>query len=317
MQNTDYDHGSYGPPPDDPMTFDATMEQDSGRGRALLALVMVIFVAFAVVIWIAYQQGVRSGNEPPIITADAGPLTGQPSDDAQPQIPNSEAAINSLIEERPPSGVEDVITNEPDDLRALTGDPAQDPASDVIAAAEAEGGRGGPIDSQPDGTLGEGQSAVDVEGIASDAGDAVRQAAEAVKSGAQQIAAAPKATNPPQAVIPDPPGTATPSGAGPDKVAAKPTPKPAAAGRGAREGAFVLQLASFRDAEQTAALWDTVSDRHGSVVGGLRPDIEVKRIADRGTYHRLLIGPFDTRAAADKTCAALKTRNQDCFVRKP
>lgn len=340
VQNTDYDQGSYGPPADDPMTFDEAIEQDTDRGRALLALVMLIFVAFASVIWIAYQKGVRADGEPAIITADSRALTVPPSAASQPQTDGAGPLLNSVIEGEQPR-VDDVLTTEPPvdviasmrpraedpmleneqpgGTAALTGGSDGSETGDVIAQVISEAaeqndgqtdGQGGPIVDQAEQAASAGLEA---------AGDALASSGQAAGQAAEETVLA---------VIPTPP--TGPGAEGEDSresqeaseepqqtANAVPTPPAAvpATSKSARDGAFMLQLASFRSVEEPTNLWDRVRSRHAEVVAGLKPDTEVAQIPGKGTYYRLLIGPFPDRASANATCAALKARKQDCLLR--
>ena len=81
-----------------------------------------------------------------------------------------------------------------------------------------------------------------------------------------------------------------------------------------------VQLASFRTATRTRAAWKSLFRRYPDLFHGLSAHIGQAHLGiDRGTYHRLKVGPLASREAAAGLCARLKTRdrNQGCIVIPP
>ncbi|NIJ42120.1 cell division septation protein DedD [Parvibaculum indicum] len=127
-------------------------------------------------------------------------------------------------------------------------------------------------------------------------------------------AATPAATEPAartenSAPAPDP---ATPKTA---EAEAEATVAPAAP-VAATGGNWVVQLLASRSEADAKAAWQTLSTRHGSILGGHGLDIQKADLGDKGTFFRVRAAGFETKAAAAKACGALKGAGQDCLVRQ-
>jgi len=149
----------------------------------------------------------------------------------------------------------------------------------------------------------------------------------------------PSPSVPAEAVVPPPapPPTTAPvpdaieippiaEAAPPEPIAAPPlpaTPEPAPPPpqlRGAvsaLSGGAVLQIGAYRSNALAAQAWQEFLVEHRDLVGDLVNDIQEADLGASGVWHRLRIGPFDDRSAANALCAALKARGADCFVAVP
>ena len=70
------DRTVYDPPFEDDLMFDTVEEQETSRGRPVMILLSIIVVlAFAGVVWVAYNQGVKhaANGTPPVIGPEEGP----------------------------------------------------------------------------------------------------------------------------------------------------------------------------------------------------------------------------------------------------
>ena len=59
----------------------------------------------------------------------------------------------------------------------------------------------------------------------------------------------------------------------------------------------------------------TTSDpcAHAELLAGVEASIREADLGERGTWHRVQLGPF-ARSAANTLCSQLKSRGQDCLV---
>jgi len=77
---------------------------------------------------------------------------------------------------------------------------------------------------------------------------------------------------------------------------------------------YVLQLAARQRRSDAEAAARAVSARHSGILGGAKPFIVRADIAGKGTYYRVRVGPFRTKAQVNSICTQLKGRGQDCFT---
>lgn len=76
------DRNAVEPPYDDHLMFGDAEEHEETRGRPLLVLLgMIVIAAFASVIWVAYNQGIKQARDgqPPVLADDSGPARIVPS----------------------------------------------------------------------------------------------------------------------------------------------------------------------------------------------------------------------------------------------
>ena len=130
--------------------------------------------------------------------------------------------------------------------------------------------------------------------------------------------AAPETPATPAAPEPEAVAEAAPEPAPQPELQAAPqaAPEPAAAPTAAAAG-YLLQLGAFRSKEAALQGWRVLQKKHGVLLNLLKTDVQAVDLGDKGTFFRLRAGPFDSRAAALKRCAALKAQKGDCLVVKP
>lgn len=122
--------------------------------------------------------------------------------------------------------------------------------------------------------------------------------------------------NPPVAAAPPsaPPPAAPPPAAAPEPV---PPPPELRGAVSALSGGAVVQIGAFRSDALAAQAWREFLAQHHEIVGDLVSDIQEADLGASGVWHRLRIGPFNDRNAANAFCATLKARGADCFVAAP
>lgn len=90
--------------------------------------------------------------------------------------------------------------------------------------------------------------------------------------------------------------------------AERPRAAPTAAG-----GRFVVQLGAFSSAAGVERAWASLYKRYG--LAERTPLSTTVRIEGKGTFHRLSVSGFDSRAEAAKACQSVKAKGGVCFVR--
>jgi cell division septation protein DedD len=93
------------------------------------------------------------------------------------------------------------------------------------------------------------------------------------------------------------------------------TPAPPASLPSAARGPAGYQVQLLAASGEAAAerAWAGLRTRFAAVLAGYRASIEPATVA-AGTVYRVRIGPFETRAAAQATCAELERQGAGCFV---
>ncbi len=78
-------------------------------------------------------------------------------------------------------------------------------------------------------------------------------------------------------------------------------------------GEYRVQLMAARGEAEAERAWAGLSARFEGIFTGYRVSIEPAQVA-AGTVYRVRIGPFETRAAAQATCAKLERERASCFA---
>lgn len=110
----------------------------------------------------------------------------------------------------------------------------------------------------------------------------------------------PVRTSPPEPRAAQERTASAPVAAAPKPAAAQTTPAPAPPPRPAvsPHGAFVIQVASFQDHDDARKLRDRLSSR------GYAASTEQADLGSKGTWHRVVVGPYDS----DQTASAAASR---------
>ncbi|NNU16319.1 SPOR domain-containing protein [Parvularcula sp. ZS-1/3] len=264
-------------------------EEGGLSGFTILAILVTLIVVFSLVVWYAYQQGKASAAataELPQVAANPSPVAEDVPLDATRDGGRQEVydRVSGSVETR-------VVTQENpgrDPLDGYGGAPASMTPREAPATATSEPAREDPVVA------------------------AITQNEEPART-VQPPSRNPRTqtqtqTQPAQRQ----PVRVTEAGTAAATTAA--TQTPARAAPAAMTGTHVVQVGAFDSNSAALDYFDGLSRRLGTSVSSKLPDIQVAEVNGR-TYHRLRIGPFTSKAEADRYCADLKTRGQDCLVR--
>jgi cell division protein FtsN len=272
--------------------YDATIEDDDGgsaRSPLFIILTVLVLMAFAAVVWVAYQQGMKQGDRgaPPIIAAEPGPIRVAPENPGGVTVPDQDKQIYERIAGT--AGVEETaeaLGAPPETPQDLPEAPKEQPVAIVPATPPAE-----TVETPGAAEAGE-QALVTPEGETAPPAAAQVEAEEAAKKQAAEITSQIEAIDP-----------------GAADAAAKTA--------SATAGAFVVQVGAFKSDVEAAEKWQALKKKNGDLLGALKPDIKRVDLDSKGVWYRLRVGPFETRANAVALCEVLRTRGGNCIVGKP
>jgi len=270
--------------------FDDEEEEERGlSGLVVLLMGVVMLGAFASVVWIAYQQGIKNGpgaDQAPYVAADPDPLKIENDRPGRPAAGNDRQVYDRLEGTR--REPVETLAKAPEEPVARS---SADPIGDIAASTA-------------------GEPVVDdavADRIASLAAQDEALSRQPIAPAAQQPPAQQPAAQQPAARQPA------------AQQPAAPQPRPAApaptAGAGALSGTHVVQVGAFGSQNEADTNWSRMQTRLGDFVSGKSPDVERADLGARGVFYRLRIGPFSSSADAKTFCDGLKTRGQDCLVK--
>ncbi len=343
------DRNLYEPPYDDALLYESDLEPERPRSRPLVVLLgIVVLAAFAGVVWVAYNQGVKHGQGgTPILTADSGP-TRIPGDAAATADPAPDKSYERLFGDSPEQA--ETVLPPAEQPRAMA---AAEDALPAEQPTDAPGAQGGPqaklaTDIPPPSADPRMDSATGISGPSSLSSGSPRSITSAPPSaGSEDITESlppvemttppPAAVKPaaPKAVAPAPakPATAAPTVAMPivpppaavvktppvsapapveeEAVSALP---PAPEAPAAASSGVMIQLGSFPNDSLAASAWAKIKSSNQALLGDYRPTIKPAEIEGKGTWYRLRVGGFADKAAAANVCEQLKATGQACII---
>ena len=271
--------------------YDATLEDEEGtstRSPLFIILTALVLTAFGAVVYVAYQQGRTQGDRgaPPVITAERGPIKVQPENPGGVEVPDQDKLIYERIAGAETTPAPEALAPPPEVPQDLP-QPAAAPAP-VAAMAT-------PVEVTEPGAAEEGDSAL----AAADVDPNPEMVAGPTP---EQLAAQQKAKEQAAALTSEiekiDPGVAD-AAAKNDIVA---------------NGAFVVQIGSYKQDSEAAASWQGLKNKNKDMLGALKPNIKRVDLGEKGVWYRLRIGPFATRADAVAKCEVLKTRGVNCII---
>ena len=278
-----------GPPPE-------LRTAGGGRSRAVGAfLATFALVAFAGVVWYAYDRGLHAGSEStaPVIKADNRPVKIRPEQPGGMEIPNQDKLVFDAL--RP----EDDKLPRVERLLPPPEAPAPPPEMPAVETPEAP--------AEPADTT------IPPARIVTPA------PAPVVPQPEQTPAAETPATQPQIAETPAAAPAAPLTAPEPTKVEPKPEPKPAPTAQPAAPaaGAYRVQLAAVRTEEVAVSEWNRLKRRYSDVLGALTPHYQrIDLGASKGIFYRVQGGDVSQTSAQD-ICARLKAQEQACLVINP
>jgi cell division septation protein DedD len=308
------DRNLYEPPYDDALLYDTDLEPERPRSRPLVVLLgIVVLAAFAGVVWVAYNQGVKQGqNGLPVLTADAGPT----------RIIPDPATASPAIDPAPAKSYDRLMSSDPDsdqvNMLPKPEQPKTTPSPQDLALAppttDATGGKFGikatdfdaPVDPGMDTTVGSITGMPASEDIT--AALPPRTAAKPVQTA---IAPAKPVAVKETPISPAPPIVKKPA---PVEIAPPPaetTEVPAAA---PAPSGVMIQLGSFPNAALAASAWSKIKSANQDLLADHSPAIKQAEIPGKGTWYRLRVGGFADKDEAQTACRQLETAGQACII---
>ncbi len=273
---------------------DNESDDEGSRLPLLIAIALIVFLAFGGVVWLAYNQGVRHGREVAPRTAAQAPANS-PRSGSVPENPYKGLKIY-----QPPTTSYDESSND----NAAPDSAAESEGADENAAHADAPGRAAPAATSPAKTATAAQSHAGEE-------RALRQPAPAQARPAP-VAPIPKTAAPARA-LPEheaalPSGSKTSATVSPETTASQaPGAAPAAA--------FVLQIGAFKSEAEAMDSWRAYKAAHAPA-SAYEPDVRKVELPGKGTWYRVRIGSFASMNEANALCKTLKASGGNCFPAK-
>lgn len=258
-------------------------EEERGlSGLVVLLMGVVMLGALASVVWIAYKQGIRNGQQQvnaPYVSADPEPLKIENS--VADAANGGDLTVYDRVGGQETEPVE-VIAEGPEEPATRR---SADPIGDIAA------------------TTGAGDAVA--EDLVADRITELARADEQLQ--ADPVAPAPEPVPATRATTASTP-TAEP-------VAEPPKPTVSYRSGGALTGTHLVQIGAFRSQDEADGQWSKLQGKLGSYLDGKSNDVERADVGDKGVFYRLRIGPFATADEAKTYCAGLKERGTDCLIK--
>jgi cell division septation protein DedD len=348
------DRNLYDPPYDDALLYDTEMEPERPRSRSLIVmLAFVVLAAFAGVVWVAYNQGVQMGQRgvnPPVLTADPGPVRVEPiqtaENGANPAPEKSyerlwagESTEPSSGQVQPQPGADREAPTSQDVVRRAA--PGESAIGGPEKVTPIDPGMGSPIDPGMDSTVeltkelpgeevpGSGPAMTQLnmdrpqrmskpgrEDVTSLLPQASGGSGPVVEDSTTPSVSRPSVTQAaPSAVRPAKPiapvAPPAPEIQSAPEAGAIAAPEEAAP---ASSGGATIQLGSFPSSALAAAQWSKVKGANQELLGTYSPQIVEASIPDKGVWYRLRVGGFADKSAAKSVCQQLSAAGQACIL---
>ncbi|MGE3228620.1 MAG: SPOR domain-containing protein [Hyphomicrobium sp.] len=292
---------------------EAQYDEEPRRGgwKKVVGLVIcTVLVGGALII--AYTTIMPPGGETPLVKGDDGPSKVKPSDPGGKKFAHAESKIMGRLgeggeeEAATPAGVRKVpvVTVGPDgSIQPPAAQQEETRAMVAVPGLTVIGGldAGGPSPTRPAGT---GQ--VQMVAAAEPKNSVVVAPPEKPK---KQPVADDFADPPAKPVVKaDPPPKK-------EKVAAA-TPPPSTGSTGAGYVAVLASVPASGSSRMDALKqFADMQQKYGTILNNKTPDIQEANLGEKGTYHRLMVGPPGSRDSASSVCTQLKAQGYSgCWV---
>jgi hypothetical protein len=318
--------------------------EEPRRGSWLLRIAGAVVVAIGLGYGLAQGYKLMTQNAPdgatPVIKGDSEPAKTLPTDPGGKQFAHTDSKIMGRLGEGAPSSAAATEASASD----LDANGARRVQTLVVGS---DGSMTPP--AAPDAPVTTGTVAVPgltvVDGFGGRfPGSAEPPAAAAPPAAAPPAAESAAAETPPataaadsKPIVVQPPAASSPAPEPETKVANVTPPAPPAAAAeetppeeptqtvgaaatsttGANGYVAVLASVPASGGSRLAALkkFADMQEKYGSVLQNKTPDVQEANLGERGTYHRLLVGPPGSRAQASTLCSELKSAGyKDCWV---
>lgn len=299
-------------------------EKRGGRTRLIAAVLVGAIVTGGGLGWL-YTGGFKSGNhaatEAGIVRADTAPVKETPQESGGRQFasgkqiqdrlggaPVQMAAAEPTRQVQPAAGVtassndtlEERINN------ALNSGKERETASSVPETTINEPKPVSTVTVNVDGSIAENNAG---QSIGSASKRVAVQPTETESSLPARIEEAPAASAPAEMATEAPAEEPSrPTASAPAQVAqAQPAQASVLTEGTSGTGSYFVQLGARNDEAAATAAFTTMQQKYSSVLAGYTPSMQKAEIPGKGTWYRLRIGPFGSKAEADKVAENLKT----------
>jgi len=314
----------------DPLRAIYEQEQRRPRRSRLFtgAVTLLVMGAFALVVYYAYQLGLRAGAQgpAPLIKAEQQPYKVKPEEPGGMDVPNQDKLIYKEVK---PAGAgasaqpTERLMPEPESPmpKPAAGAPANAQAAEETASATAA-----PVASASAATPASGPSPSPAPAESPPKQEAPQQVAQGggleapatpAKSGSStQPEATPTAPAP--AAAASPPAAAPSASPAPAAPAATAAEKPAKKAASREAGDWHVQLGAVRSAEEAQHEWARLQDKYPDLLGQLSLNIQrVDLGSGKGVFYRIRGGELSDRAQANALCDKLKAQSVGCLAVRP
>jgi cell division septation protein DedD len=262
------------------------------------AIGILVVLAFGWVVWIAYDEGLRTGavKTVPVIRADIGEIKRKPDEPGGLVVPHQDKLVfNRLAPGQADEPIERLLPL-PEVPIALP--VAKDTSPPLVKSV-------GPEATSPDTEVATALTPKLVE------------PAPAKEPPAEIVTAPPAPPAPPPEPAELAAKTPTPAPATRDvAVKAPPAPKVEKLPAAAVGPAWRIQLVSLSSQKDAEAVWARMQKANTDLLGKLKLQVQAVKLS-KGTFYRVQAGPLADRTAAASLCGSLKSRKQDCLVVPP